>query len=228
MNKAHLARNAADTFTHIENAAHDGAFGHNSRPIPSDAQCAAGNYKVGRAVVYGIPIAIEQPRHSYRTGIDRKTGKRWTTKLAAHYGYFSGTKGADGDAVDCFVGFYPQSEHAWVINQHVGGRFDEHKVMLAFPDEETARRAYLDSYEKGWTGLHSLVHVTIPQLQWWLRYGNHRKPLLPASLPDAGPSADDFYQRLIDKKDAEIARLTKALISARRDNEQFKAMLKNG
>ncbi len=58
--------------------------------------------------------------------------------------------GNDGDAADAFLGFYPQSETAFVINQRVAGKFDEHKVMLAFPDEETARRAYLHSYERGW------------------------------------------------------------------------------
>ena len=86
------------TFLHIENAAHGGAFGNNTIPAPTEAQCIAGNYKVGRANLYGLPLAIEQPRGSYRTGIDAKTGKRWASRMAAHYGYISGTKGADDDA----------------------------------------------------------------------------------------------------------------------------------
>lgn len=181
-----MTENSIDTFINIENAAHDGAFGINNRPIPTDAQCVAGNYKVGRISLYGMPIAIEQPRHSYRTGVDSRTGKRWATRLAAHYGYFSGTKGADGDPVDCFVGFYPQSEYAWVINQHVDGSFDEHKIVIAVPDEETARKAYLDSYEKGWNGLHSIVKTSIAQLKWWLKNGNHKNPLKPEHLPYEG------------------------------------------
>lgn len=174
------------TFLHIENAAHGGAFGNNTIPEPTEAQCIAGNYKVGRANLYGLPIAIEQPRGSYRTGIDAKTGKRWASRMAAHYGYISGTKGADDDAVDCFIGFYPQSETAYVINQNVGGRFDEHKVMLAFPDEDTARRAYLDSYERGWNGLASLVPASISQLKWWLKNGDLRRPLRADNLPHEG------------------------------------------
>ncbi|OAI24559.1 hypothetical protein [Methylomonas koyamae] len=180
----------SDAFTVIENAAHDGAFGHNNRPTPTDNQRLAGNYKVGRVSIHGMPVAIEQPRNSYRTGIDPKTGQRWTSRLAAHYGYFSGTKGADGDPVDCFIGPYPQAETAWIINQHVGGAFDEHKVMLCFLDLETARRAYLDSYERGWKGLHSMVKVSPQQLRWWLKNGDLRKALTSADLADAnGPAA---------------------------------------
>lgn len=178
--------NTIDTFQHIESAAHDGDFGHNQRPTPSDNQANASNYKVGRTQIYGLNIAIEQPRHSYRTGIDKKTGERWVTKLAAHYGYFSRTRGADGDPIDCFIGFYPQSEFIYVINQYVNGSFDETKVMIAFPDENTARKAYLDSYAKGWKGLHSIIPASISQFKWWLKNGNHKKPLAPEHLPYDG------------------------------------------
>ena len=146
-----------NTFIHIENGAHTGAFGKNSLPEPTENQCRAGNYKMGRIFLYGLPIAIEQPRGTYRTGIDTKTGKRWVSRMAAHYGYFSNTKGKDGDGVDVFVGFYPQSEQAYVVNQFIDGSFDEHKVLLAYPDEQSAKRAYLDSYERGCYGLESIT-----------------------------------------------------------------------
>lgn len=172
-------------FLHIETAAHGGAFGQNPTATPTDAQCKAGNYKLGRIVLYGLNIAIEQPRGTYRTGMD-KDGKRWSSRMAAHYGYFSGTKGADGDGVDCFVGFYPQSEIAYVINQNMAGRFDETKVMIAFPDAESARRAYLDSYERGWKGLASIIPVSISQLKWWLKHGDMRIPLISENIPFEG------------------------------------------
>jgi hypothetical protein len=175
-----------ELFSRIESAAQDGAFGQNPRPLPTDAQCNSGNYKVGRVEAFGLNLAIEQPRNSYRTGIDKKTGGRWTTRLAAHYGYISGTKGADGDPVDVFIGFYPQSEYAWVINQYVDGQWDEHKVCLCFPDGVYAQRAYLDSYEKGWPGLESIVKVSLTQLKWWLKNGNLTKPLRPEHLPYDG------------------------------------------
>jgi hypothetical protein len=177
---------ADSTFLQIETAAHGGAFGNNPIPAPTEAQCLSGNYKVGRASIYGLAIAIEQPRGSYRTGIDSKTGKRWASRMAAHYGYINGTKGNDGDCVDCFIGFYPQSQAAFVINQNVGGKFDEHKVMLAYPDEESARRAYLDSYERGWNGLASVVSLSVSQLKWWLKNGDMRRPLRAENLPHEG------------------------------------------
>lgn len=177
---------ADSTFLQIETAAHGGAFGNNPIPAPTEAQCLSGNYKVGRASIYGLAIAIEQPRGSYRTGIDSKTGKRWASRMAAHYGYINGTKGNDGDCVDCFIGFYPQSQAAFVINQNVGGKFDEHKVMLAYPDEESARRAYLDSYERGWNGLASIIPISVSQLKWWLRNGDMRRPLRAENLPHEG------------------------------------------
>jgi hypothetical protein len=177
---------ATSTFLRIENAAHSGAFGNNALPEPTEAQCIAGNYKVGRVSLHGLRLAIEQPRGTYRTGLDAKTGQRWASRMAAHYGYIVGTTGADGDGVDCFIGFYPQSETAYVINQNVGGRFDEHKVMLAFPDEETARRAYQDSYERGWDGLASIVPASISQLKQWLKSGDMRRPLRSEDLPQEG------------------------------------------
>ncbi|CAN5294318.1 hypothetical protein BH10PSE16_BH10PSE16_00760 [soil metagenome] len=176
---------SSSIFLHIEAGAHGGAFGDNSLPTPTDAQCKAGNYKLGRVTLYGLNIAIEQPRGTYRTGMDA-SGKRWSSRMAAHYGYFAGTKGNDGDEVDCFVGFYPQSELAYVINQNIDGRFDETKVMLAFPDEESARRAYADSYERNWPGLASIVPTSISQLKWWLKNGNMTRPLKPEHLPHEG------------------------------------------
>jgi len=185
----HAWMNDDATFLNIENAAHSGAFGMNGQAAPSDAQCAAGNYRKGRVTLYGLALAIEQPRNSYRTGVDAKTGKRWVSRVAAHYGYICGTKGNDGDEVDCFIGPYPQSDRAYVINQNIGGRFDEVKVMLAFPDEASARRAYLDSYDRNWRGLASLVPVSIPQLKWWLKHGNMRRALRPDDLPHEGLEA---------------------------------------
>ncbi len=144
---------------------------------------------MGRVNLYGLKIAIEQPRNTYRTGVDPKTKKRWTSRVAAHYGYISATKGADGDGVDCFVGFYPQSEYVYVVNQNVGGRFDEHKCMLAFFDEDTATRAYMNSYERGWKGLGSIVQLSINQFKWWLKNGDMSRPIRKENLPNEGLEA---------------------------------------
>ncbi|MDF0606668.1 hypothetical protein HZU77_013545 [Neisseriaceae bacterium TC5R-5] len=183
-----------DGLAQIELAAHSGAFGCNAQAEPTLAQIQAGNYKKGRFSLFGLPIAIEQPRGTYRTGTSHD-GQRWTTRLAAHYGYLVGTQGADGDAVDVFVGSFVAHPVAYVINQVVNGRFDEHKVMLACADEEDARRLYLDSYERGWPGLDSVVSLSIPQLQAWLKHGNKQRPLRSNSLPSEG--IDTMTQRIV-------------------------------
>lgn len=177
--------NHLDIFARIESGAHTGAFGQNQIPTPSEAQCNAGNYKVGRVSLHGLAIAIEQPRNSFRSGTD-PSGKTWRSRLAAHYGYIRGTRGADGDAVDCFVGPWPQADTVYVINQQVGGEFDEHKCMLGFPSEDLARRAYLDSYDRGWSGLASLVPMSVPQFRWWLKHGNLSRPAVKDYLPFEG------------------------------------------
>ena len=169
----------------IESAAHDGAFGDNPLPSPTEAQCKAGNYKVGRAEFLGFKVSIEQPRGSYRSGTDAN-GNRWVSRMAAHYGYFTGTRGKDGDPIDVFIGPWPAADTAYIINQYVGGQFDEHKVMLGYPDEASARQSYFDSYDRGWDGLHGLVPATLQQLRWWLANGDHSRPVRPEHLPYAG------------------------------------------
>jgi hypothetical protein len=55
--------------------------------------------------------------------------------------------------------------------------------MLGFMSERHARGAYLDSYERGWAGLQSMVPLSIPQLRWWIKHGNKRIALTAESLP---------------------------------------------
>jgi hypothetical protein len=143
---------------------------------------------MGRVRVHGLEVRVENVRGSYREGVS-PDGKAWRNRLAAHYGYFAGTRGADGDPVDVFVGPFPESESVWVINQrHVGGKsgFDEHKCLVGFHTEQQARDAYRDSFDRDWTGLASIVACTFSQLKWWLRSGNHKTPFQASNLPPVG------------------------------------------
>ncbi len=176
-----IQHHVMDKFSEIERAAGESAFGSHGT-TPTMAQCAAGNYKVGRVSVHGLRIAIEQQRNSYREGVG-VDGKQWKSRMAAHYGYLIGTRGADGDGIDVFVGSCPESESVFVINQFVGGKFDEHKIMLGFSSEDEARRAYLNSYDRGWAGLRSIVAVSLDQLKWWISSGNKSRSLSAAELP---------------------------------------------
>lgn len=176
-----------DIFARIESAAHSGAHGLNGIAAPSVKQNAAGNYRLGRANLHGLNIGIETPRGAYRTG---KDGKPFSTMMQAHYGHVTGYRGADGDWIDCFIGAWPESGQAWVINQSaLGGSFDEHKIMLGFNSEEEARQAYLGSFERGWQGLGSMVPCTVDQLKWWLKNGDTKKEIKATSLPFDGNNA---------------------------------------
>lgn len=175
----------SDTYARVSAAAHSGAFGINEMQLPTAEQCRAGNYLKGRTVLHGMPIVIEVPQGQRRMG--KTDGKPWSTILMAHYGYLAGTKGADSDALDIFVGPVPESHRVWVVNQiSQGGAFDEHKILLGYIDEESARAAYMNSYERGWTGLGSLIACSIDQLKWWVKYGNTTIPLTERALPHDG------------------------------------------
>lgn len=171
-----------DTYAHIEQAAHDSAYGHNARPAPTIAQQDAGNYKKGRASVAGIPVVIENPRNSLREW-RASDGTSGANLMKFHYGYIEGVTGADGDELDCYVGPFPESSAAYVVNQGFSGAFDEHKVMLGFPDQRTAEAGYLSNFNAGWPGLMGCVACSMDQLRWWMANGDMSKPLTLDQLP---------------------------------------------
>jgi hypothetical protein len=65
------------------------------------------------------------------------------------YGYIKGTKGADGEEVDAYVGPKKDAPKAFVVHQHKedGTGFDEDKVMLGFKSKAEARKAFLAHYD---------------------------------------------------------------------------------
>lgn len=174
-------RTGGDMHARVMSAAHEAATSpFNERREPTPAQADAGRYFKGRVTVHGLRIAIENPAGTMRRGIGAD-GKTWATRVAANYGDIADTRGADGDPVDVFVGPFPESDRVWVINQqHPGGGFDEHKVMLGFGNEDMARQAYLNSYEPGWANLQSIHPATIAQLKTWLKRGDMSKPFTPS------------------------------------------------
>lgn len=103
----------------------------------------------GKIKFQGLTIRIENPRDSVRSGVDKKTGRKWATKMTHPYGYIEGTKGVDGDEVDCFVGPDKDADYAHVVhilNQNTG-ELDEDKVMLGWHDAMEAKRALLQNYD---------------------------------------------------------------------------------
>ena len=136
---------------------------------PTEAQKAAGNYKMEHRRIDGYNISIENPKGSARRGKDAD-GKEWQTEMHHDYGYIRGTEGVDGDHIDVFLSDTPEEGDVYVIDQcNEDGSFDEHKVMYGFPSEEAAREAYLSNYESGWTGLGTITHVSKDEFKKWVR-----------------------------------------------------------
>lgn len=139
---------------------------------PTEAQKAAGNYKMEHRRVDGYNVSIENPKGSVRRGktVDAE-GKEtpWETTMQNDYGYIRGTQGVDGDHIDVFLSDTPEQGDVFVIDQlDKDGSFDEHKVMYGFPSVEAAREAYLSNYEPGWTGLGAITHVSKDEFKKWI------------------------------------------------------------
>ena len=136
----------------------------------------ASNYRMGHIMINGFQISIENPKGSYRCGKDRN-GKEWKTLMHHDYGYFTKTVGKDGDAIDVFIGNHFDSDRIFAIDQKVGGKFDETKVMFCFNSEEEAKKAYLSNYEKDWKGFWKITETDLDTFKKWLYDGHkQRKP----------------------------------------------------
>lgn len=69
---------------------------------PTEAQKKSGNYKKGHVKFGGYDYTIENPKGSYRSGVD-ENGKEWKQKMNDTYGYIRGKFGKDGDHLDMFI-----------------------------------------------------------------------------------------------------------------------------
>ena len=106
-------------------------------------------YKLdARMEFQGLPLDIEHTAGSIRQGKD-KDGHEWATTFRYAYGYIMGTKGADGEGLDVFVGPNPNAEKAFVVHQQKPdtGKYDEDKILLGWDSAAAAKEAYLDHYD---------------------------------------------------------------------------------
>lgn len=163
-------------------------------PEPTEAQKEAGNYKKGHIKLQGLDIALENPKGSTRSGTDQD-GKAWQSTMTHDYGYIKRTLGADGDHVDVFIGDKPDSETVYVVDQvdPITGKFDEHKVMMGFSDEQAAREGYLGNYEAGWKGLGAIKAMPVESFKRWVKEGDTTKPAdsMESEPVDANALADE-------------------------------------
>ena len=162
----------------IDKQAHGAATSPtNSIPEPTVAQIEAGNYKKGAVKAFGLDIAVENPKGSTRSGVDSK-GVPWENTLQHHYGYIRRSEGADGDAVDVFIGPKHNSEKAFIIDQknENGKGFDEHKVVLGAETRKAAEQIYDANYASDWKGRGAVTEVSTKELKNWIASGDLKKP----------------------------------------------------
>ena len=187
---------------------------------PTEGQKEAGNYKKGRVKIGPFDVVIEQPRGSVRSGVDAN-GKAWETTMQNTYGYFGGTKGVDGDAIDVFLG---NDLDGWdgttvfVVDQYnPDGSFDEHKVMLGFNSQEEAEGAYFANYEADWAKTHRTEVTAVPLADFteWVK-SSKRKTKAFAEYKVAKRNAE------IDAHNAQNEQLAEQLFSMAKEAETEK------
>lgn len=129
--------------------------------------------------MFGLPITIEVKAGRYRIKRNRDPHL-----MPADYGEIEGTKGADKDPIDVFVGVFPESEEIFIINKrNDDGTFDEHKVMLGFYNRKDAEEHYRLAYTRSNLSPNDVVSVTETQFKWWLKKARKDIPVTPASFP---------------------------------------------
>lgn len=110
----------------------------------------------------GLKIRVENMRGSTR----HHAGG--STCMTAPYGYIARTEGADGDAVDCFVGPVLNAPWVYVIHTvHPGTQdYDEDKVMLGYETAREAQEAFYENYdERGPELFESMERFNVAELK---------------------------------------------------------------
>jgi death-on-curing family protein len=136
---------------------------------PTPEQKDAGNYKKQHVRKDGLDISIENKKGSTRSGTS-SDGKKWSIEMKNPYGYIKGTVGKDKDSLDCFLSNdYKEEQPVFIVNQSKkGGSFDEHKILLGFKDKDSAEKAYVSNYEKGWDQYKNIVEMPMTLFKTWM------------------------------------------------------------
>lgn len=153
---------------------------------PTDAQKEAGNYQKGHLYWNGLDLTIENAKGSERRGTS-PDGKSWSVTMPAHYGYFRGTIGADGDHVDFYMGDDPASNYVLIVDQADAdtGKFDEHKIILGAKTHDDALELYRKGFSDGRSSerIGGLTDTTVSALKDILSKGIGKDPLSNMDRP---------------------------------------------
>jgi len=152
----------------------------------------------------GIAVAVENRKGSVRKGVDRD-GKPWRTVMKMPYGYIKGTKGADGEEVDVYVGPHHDAPSAFVVHQRKsdGKGYDEDKVLLGHHNKKDAIKAYLEHYNSR-KFLGPVKEVPVERLKDMIAAGGTLKKIaFPAAMLDElaklGAISDEQAQRSLER-----------------------------
>jgi hypothetical protein len=198
------------------------AAGEQSRNVPADKR----RMRRGRVPTALGTIAVDVPRGGVRSGRDAD-GREWTQPMDVAYGSLPGTTGADGDALDVYIGRNPTSERVFVINQtKPNGAFDEHKLMFGFDTAGEAISAYQRNFAPAKDRAIEVVPMTVSEAREWAnsspktrlqREGmvtvgprpdmlqameeepEQYESLTPFPVPDAGVKPAQWHQTLVDQ-----------------------------
>ena len=162
----------------------------------SEAQIEAGNYKKGHIRIRGFEITIENPVGSKRY---YNHGKKYNV-MKNHYGYFTKSKGKDGDQVDVFLGpNLDNFDKVYVVDQKINGVFDESKVMFGFLTKKEAKAAYFANFDKNWHGFMHITGVSLQTFRNWLYRGRkQRQPFADYAMIQKKKLNEEFERSLED------------------------------
>lgn len=172
-------------------------------PDPSEEEKENGDYKKGHIEIHGFDIAIENAKGSERSGTD-KDGKPWSVTMPAVYGEICGTKGKDKDHLDVYIGPNPDSDKVFIVNQaKKEGGFDEHKIMLGFPNKFRAIRCYDKAFSNGLGPQlrDEVIETTVQGLKDWVKNGDTTKPFQLPHSPEADWLDDSIEEGLDESLD---------------------------
>jgi len=156
-------------------------------------------YKLhGKRMFQGLPISIENERGSVRRG-ESPDGTEWATFMYYPYGYIRATEGVDGDHVDCYIGYQPNSIMVFIVHQQdpKTKKYDEDKCMLGFSTAEEAKTAYLRQYDSPGF-FQSMTIITMSKFKEMLKEQGVKLDVLPEGVAE-------------DKKKRKMCIITKVL-----------------
>jgi len=107
------------------------------------------DFPVKKAIWRELPIEIENPAGTVRSGQDRD-GHKWSQVMQWHYGRIPDTEGLDGDMIDVYVNPQGGSDLVFKVSTKVPdtGEYDESKYILGAEDEHQAEQIFRNSYDK--------------------------------------------------------------------------------